>query len=73
MVQSHECFLRYTRRNCGHRPCSNRCPPRFLRATKWHFSDCIKKLEAALKWRREYGIYDTLTLESIKEHVRVTV
>lgn len=44
--------------------------PRFLRASKWNAANCIKKLEAALKWRREYGIYDTLTLESIKEHVR---
>jgi len=42
---------------------------RFLRATKWNVTNCIKKLEAALKWRREYGIYDTLTLDSIKEHV----
>jgi len=45
-------------------------PPRFLRATRWNAADCIKKLEATLKWRREYGIYDTLTAESIKEHVR---
>ena len=46
------------------------CFPRFLRATRWNVADCIKKLETTLKWRREYGIYDTLTAESIKEHVR---
>jgi len=45
-------------------------PPRFLRATRWDVANCIKKLETALKWRREYGICDTLTAESIKEHVR---
>jgi len=44
------------------------CFLRFLRASKWNAPDCITKLEAALKWRREYGIYDTLTLDSIKEH-----
>ena len=44
--------------------------PRFLRATRWNAANCIKKLEATLKWRREYGIYDTLTAESIQEHVR---
>lgn len=44
------------------------CFLRFLRATRWDARSCITKLEAALKWRREYGIYDTLTLESIKEH-----
>lgn len=48
-------------------------PTRFLRASKWNATECIKKLGAALKWRREYGIYDTLTLESIKEHVRILV
>lgn len=46
---------------------------RFLRASKWNATTCIKKLEAALKWRREYGIYDTLTLESIKDHVRTSL
>lgn len=46
---------------------------RFLRASKWNAHNCITALEAALKWRREYGIYDTLTLDSIKEHVRVIV
>jgi len=44
------------------------CFLRFLRASKWDATNCIKKLEATLKWRREYGIYNTLTLESIKEH-----
>lgn len=44
------------------------CFLRFLRATRWDTRSCIAKLEATLKWRREYGIYDTLTLDSIKEH-----
>lgn len=46
---------------------------RFLRASGWNATNCIKKLDATLKWRREYGIYDTLTAESVKEHVRTTV
>jgi len=47
---------------------THECFLRFLRATGWNAANCIKKLEATLKWRREYGIYDTLTVESIKEH-----
>ena len=47
-------------------------PSRFPRASKWDTRNCITKLEATLKWRREYGIYDTLTLDSIKEHVRTS-
>jgi len=44
------------------------CFLRYLRATWWDAVSCIKKLEAALKWRREFGVYDTLTAESVKEH-----
>ena len=51
--------------------CNTHAPfPRFLRASGWNAATCIKKLDTTLKWRRDYGIYDTLTAESIKEHVR---
>ena len=70
-LQTYECFLRwaYGTRRCmeSHSLILLR---RFLRATRWNAANCIKKLETTLKWRREYGIYDTLTVESIKEHVR---
>jgi len=47
---------------------THECFLRFLRASRWNAANSIKKLEAALKWRREYGIYDSLTVDSIKEH-----
>ncbi|KAI0463255.1 Phosphatidylinositol transfer protein (PITP) [Komagataella kurtzmanii] len=29
---------------------------RYLRATKWHYKDCIDRIEGTIAWRREFGI-----------------
>ncbi|KAG8906793.1 hypothetical protein FRB99_006060 [Tulasnella sp. 403] len=42
------------------------CLLRYLRATKWNESAAIKRLEATLAWRREYGFYDTVTTEYVE-------
>ncbi|TFK47681.1 CRAL/TRIO domain-containing protein [Heliocybe sulcata] len=42
------------------------CMLRYLRATKWDVSSAIKRLEATLKWRREYGLYSTVTSEHVE-------
>jgi hypothetical protein len=43
---------------------------RYLRATKWKSSEAaIERLEATLVWRREYGIYDTVTDEHVEPEV----
>ncbi|KAH3681856.1 hypothetical protein WICPIJ_007162 [Wickerhamomyces pijperi] len=42
------------------------CFLRYLRATKWHTADCIKRLEGSIAWRREFGISgenDTVTAD----------
>jgi hypothetical protein len=44
---------------------------RYLRATKWHHSQAIERLEATLKWRREYGFYDGTTMTA--DHVEPEV
>jgi len=41
---------------------SSECILRYLRATKWKTTAAaIQRLEATLKWRREYGLYDLVT------------
>ncbi|THH27619.1 hypothetical protein EUX98_g6573 [Antrodiella citrinella] len=43
------------------------CLLRYLRAVKWHSADAaIKRLEATLKWRREFGWYDKITAEHVE-------
>ena len=45
---------------------------RFIRAIKWASPQAaIKRLEATLKWRREFGIYDTVTASHVEPEVRV--
>ncbi|KAM5537177.1 hypothetical protein V8D89_009110 [Ganoderma adspersum] len=40
---------------------------RFLRAVKWASAHAaIKRLEATLKWRREYGLYDVITASHVE-------
>jgi len=39
---------------------------RYRRATKWDVTNAIKRLEATLKWRREYGLYGTVTPEHVE-------
>ncbi len=43
---------------------------RYLRASKWKTHVAIQRLESTLKWRREYGIYDTLTSDLVSVEVR---
>ncbi|KAH6913445.1 CRAL-TRIO domain-containing protein [Coprinopsis sp. MPI-PUGE-AT-0042] len=50
---------------------SRDCLLRYLRASKWNTHVAAQKLESTLKWRREYGLYDSLTASSI-EHEAVT-
>ncbi|KAJ7455385.1 CRAL/TRIO domain-containing protein [Mycena galericulata] len=45
---------------------SYECILRYLRASKWKVDIAIHRLEATLKWRREFGIYDTLTAEFVE-------
>ncbi|KAJ7158685.1 CRAL-TRIO domain-containing protein [Mycena filopes] len=56
---------------------SYECILRYLRASKWKVDVAITRLEATLKWRREYGIYDTITAELVEpespRQVQVTV
>ncbi|KAL0563608.1 Phosphatidylinositol transfer protein (PITP) [Marasmius crinis-equi] len=40
---------------------SYECQLRYLRATRWKLSQAIARLEATLKWRRDYGLYTHLT------------
>jgi hypothetical protein len=44
------------------------CILRYLRATKWNANEAIKRLEATIVWRREYGT-DTLSAETIEPEV----
>ncbi|KAK7033184.1 CRAL-TRIO domain-containing protein C23B6.04c [Favolaschia claudopus] len=37
---------------------SYECILRYLRASKWKVDFCIQRIDATLKWRREYGIYE---------------
>lgn len=46
---------------------------RYLRATKWKSSEAaIERLEATLKWRREYGLYDVVTDDHVEPEVIFT-
>ncbi|KAF7336683.1 CRAL-TRIO domain-containing protein C23B6.04c [Mycena venus] len=45
---------------------SYECILRYLRASKWKVDVAIQRLEATLKWRREYGLYDTVTAEHVE-------
>ncbi|KAJ7650156.1 CRAL/TRIO domain-containing protein [Roridomyces roridus] len=45
---------------------SYECILRFLRGSKWKVDVAITRLNATLKWRREYGVYDTLSAENIE-------
>ncbi|KAI0760942.1 CRAL/TRIO domain-containing protein [Trametes elegans] len=43
------------------------CLLRFLRAVKWASAQAaIKRLEETLKWRRDYGLYDTITAAHVE-------
>lgn len=37
------------------------CFIRYLKATKWVVKDCINRINLTLAWRREFGIYSSLT------------
>lgn len=44
---------------------------RYLRAVKWKTTKAaIQRLEATLKWRREYGIYDVVSANHVEPEVR---
>ncbi|KAJ7104076.1 CRAL/TRIO domain-containing protein, partial [Mycena belliarum] len=45
---------------------SYECILRYLRASKWKADTSIQRMEETLKWRREYGIYDTLTAHVVE-------
>lgn len=45
---------------------SYECLLRYLRATKWDANVAIKRLEDTLKWRRDFGIYDTITPQYVE-------
>ncbi|KAL0572209.1 Phosphatidylinositol transfer protein (PITP) [Marasmius crinis-equi] len=45
---------------------SYECQLRYLRATKWKLSQAISRLEATLKWRREFGLYAHLTAAHVE-------
>ena len=43
---------------------THECLLRYLRATKWHTSETVTRLQQTLTWRREYGV-DKLTADYI--------
>lgn len=43
---------------------SKECFLRYLRATKWNESHCIKRIESTLVWRRTFGVDPTKNLTS---------
>lgn len=46
---------------------SYECMLRYLRATKWKSASvAIDRLEATLKWRREFGLYDTVNAAHVE-------
>ncbi|KAG9315215.1 CRAL TRIO domain-containing protein [Chiua virens] len=45
---------------------SYECLLRYIRATKHDTSESIKRLEGTLKWRREFGLYSTITPEHVE-------
>ena len=59
--------LKYKDAHASCTPCT-----RFIRVIKWASPQAaIKRLEATLKWRREFGIYDTVTASHVEPEVRV--
>ncbi|KAG6877808.1 hypothetical protein C0993_003782 [Termitomyces sp. T159_Od127] len=50
---------------------SRECLLRYLRAVKWKTTKAaIQRLEATLKWRREYGLYDVVSANHVEPEVR---
>lgn len=45
---------------------SYECLYRYLRASKWIVPTCIQRLEQTLKWRRDYGLYDTVNATHVE-------
>ncbi|KAF8183935.1 CRAL-TRIO domain-containing protein [Pholiota molesta] len=45
---------------------SRDCLLRYLRASKWKVNAAIQRLEATLKWRREFGMYDKLDADLVE-------
>jgi hypothetical protein len=45
---------------------SYECLYRYLRASKWVVATCIQRIEATLKWRREYGLYDIVNAAHVE-------
>jgi len=41
-----------------------------LRASKWKKDVAITRLETTLKWRREFGIYDTVNAKHVEPEVK---
>ncbi|KAL1726068.1 CRAL-TRIO domain-containing protein [Schizophyllum commune] len=42
------------------------CVHRYLRATKWKTDQAIQRLEATLRWRRAFGIYDIVNAKHVE-------
>ena len=42
----------------------------YLRATKWKTDQAIQRLEATLRWRRAFGIYDIVNAKHVEPEVR---
>ena len=68
---SYECILRWGTCIESFFVCSTSLPCfRYLRATKWKTPEAaIERLEATLKWRREYGLYDVVTDDHVEPEV----
>ena len=48
--------------------------PRFIRAVKWASAQAsIKRIEATLRWRREFGVYDLITASHVEPEVSTHV
>ena len=45
---------------------SSECILRYIRATKHNVQETIKRLEATLAWRRDFGLYTTITPEHVE-------
>ncbi|KAF8968123.1 CRAL-TRIO domain-containing protein [Flammula alnicola] len=45
---------------------SRECILRYLRASKWKVPTAIQRLEATLKWRREFGLYDVVSASHVE-------
>ncbi|KAL1738097.1 CRAL-TRIO domain-containing protein, partial [Schizophyllum fasciatum] len=47
------------------------CVHRYLRATKWKTDQAIQRLEATLRWRRAFGIYDLVNAKHVEPEARL--